>query len=854
MPHAPERSLGAAIRFDTPARHESFAPNPPMTRQHHQLTPEKGSAAANQVRLSGWKLWRMRLLVLLGTPAIVFALAEVILRVAGIGHPTAFLLPFSHNGTETLVQNNQFGWRFFGARMARTPHPISIPGTKREGTVRIFVLGESAAYGDPQPRFGLPRVLHAMLSLRYPGTRFEVVNAAMTGINSHVLLPLARDCARADGDIWVIYMGNNEVVGPFGAGTVFGAQTPPLSVIRAGLALRTTRIGQALDLVRQRWTQAPSAQGEWGGMSMFLDQQVRADDTRLSGVHRHFERNLADLIQAGQKAGVGVVVSTVAVNLKDCAPFASAHRPGLSESDRAKWEQLVSAGIAAEQAGRLQEAATQFRQAASIDDQFAELRFRQARVALALGETSEAQRHFQAARDLDALRFRCDTVLNDLIRRQAAGREAERVLFADVERAFAAQSADGVPGSDLFYEHVHLTFRGNHLLAQTIADQVEKLLPARVVARGVRDRPWPSLAECSGRLARTDRDEAAALSEILTRLTDAPFTAQLDHEARVRRWTALLGKLPAADSAEVINNARLLCEQAVAATPDDPSLQGQLAALRRLAGDLAGATAAARRALDLMPGDAEAWSNYGLLLAEGNQFEDAAAAFRRAFEWDAQDVSALQNLAQALTRLNRPEEAIREYRRALAFKPGFGPAWLGLGQLLEAQGRAAEAEECYRRALANRLRRARDLTTLARFCQGRGWLEAASTNYADAIRLNPADATLRLEAGQNLAALGRRVEAAQRYAEAVQIAPNLAQAHFLYGLELGRAGDPAQAAREFREAVRLLPNLLEARLNLGIALAEQGQTDEAVRELEWVLQRNPTNATALRYLEALRPR
>ena len=60
-------------------------------------------------------------------------------------------------------------------------------------------------------------MLQSMLELRYPGTRFEVVNGAMAGINSNVILPIARDCAGAGGDIWVIYMGNNEVVGPFGA-------------------------------------------------------------------------------------------------------------------------------------------------------------------------------------------------------------------------------------------------------------------------------------------------------------------------------------------------------------------------------------------------------------------------------------------------------------------------------------------------------------------------------------------------------------------------------------------------------------------------------------------------------------
>jgi tetratricopeptide (TPR) repeat protein len=181
-------------------------------------------------------------------------------------------------------------------------------------------------------------------------------------------------------------------------------------------------------------------------------------------------------------------------------------------------------------------------------------------------------------------------------------------------------------------------------------------------------------------------------------------------------------------------------------------------------------------------------------------------------------------------------------------------AWLGLGQVYEEAGRQREAEECYRQALANRVHRADELTTLARFCQSRGWLAAACTNYAEAIELSPSDPRLRLEAGQPLAALGRHAEAAQRYAEAIQLAPDLAQAHFLCGLELGKLEKPGDAEREFREAARLMPDLAEARLNLGIALYHQEKLAEALKEFEQVLQRNPTNALALKYSAALRTR
>ena len=73
--------------------------------------------------------------------------------------------------------------------------------------------------GMPNPAFSFGRILEVMLHERYPGCRFEVVNTSMTAINSHAILEIARDCSSQGGDLFVIYMGNNEVVGPYGPGT-----------------------------------------------------------------------------------------------------------------------------------------------------------------------------------------------------------------------------------------------------------------------------------------------------------------------------------------------------------------------------------------------------------------------------------------------------------------------------------------------------------------------------------------------------------------------------------------------------------------------------------------------------------
>ncbi len=812
--------------------------------------PDKTTSPAVP-RVTGWRLWVFRLLALVVAPAIFFGLAELGLRLAGYGYPTSFLLPASPNGQKVFVQNYQFGLRFFGPKLARLPGPISIPQAKPPDTVRIFVFGESAAYGDPQPQFGLSRMLQAMLSVRHPGVHFEVVNAAMTAVNSYAILPIARDCAKADGDIWVIYMGNNEVVGPFGAGTVFGQQLPPLPVIRSLLTLKTTRVGQLLDFARQWAQKHPAGMGEWGGMKMFLSQQVRADDPRMNAVYEHFERNLADLIRTGRRNGVGMVISTVAVNLKDCAPFASAHRPGLSGPDKAKWEQLYQSGLKAQAAGQAREAVEPFQSAAQIDDRFADLRFRQGECALALGKATEAQGQFQAACDLDTLRFRCDSRLNELIRQAAAGRDSKRILLADVQHAFAEHNPDGLPGENLFYEHVHLNFDGNYLLARTIGAQVEKLLPAWVAVPGGANQSWPSVTDCERRLGWSELDRLDVLGEIRARVSNAPFTGQLNHEAQVLRLETSLASLATVAQPAGLREAQRVCEEAMATVPDDPVLYSQLASMKERAGDLAGAATSLRRELELLPNDAGHWSRLGVIFAGEHQFENAAAAFRHALQLYPEDVMSLDNLGQALWMLGRHEEAIHEFRRMAAMDPESSAAWVNLGECFE-ETKPGTAEGYYRMALATRDDSEPNMVALARFYRGRGWLEAAVTNYVEAIELNPGDAKLRLEVGQGLLLLRRNAGAAYHLAEAVRLMPGSAQAHYCYGLAIGQEGMNIEAEQQFREALGLQPDLVSARVNLGISLMKERYATEALAQFEEVLRQDPTNKPALDYSRTLR--
>ena len=348
----------------------------------------------------------------------------------------------------------------------------------------------------------------------------------------------------SNADIWVIYMGNNEVVGPFGAGTVFGQQAPPLPLIRASLALKTTRMGQLIDTLRSEIQKPPPDKSEWGGMEMFLDQQVRADDPRMSAVYDHFARNLSDIIQAGttQRRGncrqhgggelEGFRALCLGASARDC--------PKRTKANGNSFIKTVSRPKRPAKSKKRRDGIARRRRLMMSLRNFIFVR------AVARWRSAKPPRHknnLSSARDLDTLRFRCDSRLNDLIRQTVSNYGDQRVVLADAEQAFAEQSPDGLPGDDLFYEHVHLTFDGNYLLARTMAPQLESLLPRKITAPVAASQPWPSEADCARRLAWSDWDKQEALSEIFSRLSKPPFTGQLNHDAQVQNLKTALDKL-----------------------------------------------------------------------------------------------------------------------------------------------------------------------------------------------------------------------------------------------------------------------------------------------------------------------
>jgi len=549
-------------------RNPSVATRPPTTPGDRF-----DGGATSPVASSSRKKWGFRLLLALLVPTLLLAGLEGGLRLAGYGYPTNMFLEVERQAV--YGANRQFGWRFFPRAIARSPQFINFPVRKTPGSYRIFILGASAAFGYPDAAFSFARYLEVMLRQQFPGVRFEVINTSMVAINSHVVLPIAQECAEYDPDLFIVYLGNNEVIGPYGIGSSLTRPAGSLGTVRNGIKLRRYRLGQLLQQIVAKLSGQEKELAGWGGMQMFAENEISVDDPRLTRVYEFYRRNLLDIRQVITNAGAKVIFSTVATNLKDCAPFAAVHRADLDPTTATRWDELYLAGVAAQERSDWSTAVDRLDAAAALDDQFADLQYRLATCLLALGDSLRAPRHFVRARELDALRFRADDRINHIIREVATGDPGDAadgtVQLVDAVTWLAAQETEPpyLPGRDLFYEHVHLTPRGNYLLARSLWPQVVAALPPAIRNRGVDDLEPPDLAACDAELVLTEWNQYQMLTQLRTLLVVHPFTGQLDHADNLAALDAELAILRQRATPERVQQMYQAYVAAVEQRPDD---------------------------------------------------------------------------------------------------------------------------------------------------------------------------------------------------------------------------------------------------------------------------------------------
>ena len=644
--------------------------------------------------MSSLREWLLRGALVLTAPLLFFGLIEGGLRLADAGYPPEFFL---RTGAGHAT-NEKFGWRLFPHAIARTPNPevLPEPETKR----RVFVLGESAAMGFPDPAFGLSPFLQSAL-----GGDWRVTNAAMTAINSHSVREIASECAALKPYAFVIYMGNNEIVGPYGPGTMFGHFSGNIALIRAQLWAKSLRAGELL-------TRSQTGPGEWRGLEFFVHNQIPDGDPRLARVYHHFRDNLRQIVRTGRRAGARVILSTVAVNLVDCPPFASPDGAAQRAFDTGSYEQ---------------------------------------------------------ARDLDALRLRADSRINAIIREVAL---AEKATLIDTERAIEPTNANfwehvhmrpnanrrlaewiaGALTGEPRSVNLPVTAWDEHRLTRTILAIMERppftaahrqkvTLPTRPAAPAEARKAWEQRV-------RDNADDLVArerLAELEVELGDFP--------AAESAYRILLARLPLRSwhtglAESLLNQGRFSeAEQsyrsALALDSQFAPAYVGLGVTRSAQNDSAAAESNLRRAIALQPRLAEAHNSLGRVLQSRNNLAEAAGEYRLAIDARPDLAVARYNLAGVLARLNNSAEAIRQLERAIAIQPDFAPAHYDLGLLLAGRGEFGRAIQQYAESLRLNPRNADALNNWGAVLARQNRPAEARSKFKAALALDPRHAAAR---------------------------------------------------------------------------------------------------------------
>ncbi len=708
------------------------------------------------------RVWLFRFVLVVAAPIVALLVIEIGFRLAGAGYDPSFLVEDETDGSK-VRNNDSFAWRFFPKALARAPQPIRLTKVKPSGVRRIVVLGGSAAMGDPQPAFGLSRVLQRLLEDRYPTERFEVINAAVTAINSHVVLPIARDCVDLDADLWVLYMGNNEVNGPYGSGSVFGSRRPSLGTIRANLAYQKTRLGQ--------WMASLGGGGDasvpkrWGGLEMFLDQQVSVDDPDLQRVYRNYKTNLKDILTLANEAKVPLLVSTMAVNLEDSAPFVSTGDPVVSVVE------AIHEHFANE---RWEEAAQLARSALARSTSSANLFYWIGKAMVAQGKAEEAQTYLFQARDLDTLRFRADTQINTIIRSVVP-----QGNLVDGEEVLAKADPNGIPGKEHFHEHVHFTFAGNYHLSLAFAQAAEKKLSL------TSERPWLSLEACGQVMGLTPFHQREIVQEIQLRLRTPPFNTQFGHEKRDAMLGEQLGQLASQMTPTMGQRSIALYSSTIETNPTDWVMRQQFASLLGSAGKHAEAAAQWEAITMEIPHDPTAHFQLGSTRNRQEEWAAAEKALRQAIAIREQHPKAWNSLGICLSRRsNRESEAYACFQKAIDHDPKMAEALMNWGLVLQNQKKLGDAEAKFEQAILANQRHLPSYARLGTLLAKAGKFERAVEIYSKVVEILPRDPSARINLALAQIKVGNKAVAKEQLQVCLRLEPaNEMAKHYLQKLQ-----------------------------------------------------------------------
>ena len=406
-------------------------------------------------------------------PFLVLFLLEISLRVFHYGNDLELFIE-ARNHPGYLVLNPSASKRYFiNESFAPTGNSELFKKNKDDSTLRIFVLGESTTIGYPFFHNGsFHRWLQYRLMRSFPDRQFEIINLSLTAVNSYTVLGFAKELVRYKPDAVLIYTGHNEFYGTLGVGSSnrIGNST---YINRLMLLLRQLRLVQLMTNTYEKIKNLPGSGENYYGQTLMQrmvgDRHIPYESKLFYQGVNQFVSNMNETLDLLNKNHIPVFVSNLVCNDRDLKPFVSISPdsirfPGFGKS--------LALGIRAYDQGDWVSATRYFEMADKIYDAHALCNFYLGNLSVKQGDQIRAKFYFTRARDLDGLRFRAPSLINDTIAKLCS--HFSYAHLVDMKTAFEDSSVHQIIGNELMLEHVHPNLAGYAIMSDVFYEALKK--------------------------------------------------------------------------------------------------------------------------------------------------------------------------------------------------------------------------------------------------------------------------------------------------------------------------------------------------------------------------------------------
>ena len=394
--------------------------------------------------------------IALALPLITLIVLEVGLRTFNYGNDYKLFETFQvENQPDYLVMNPEIGKKYFRSTNYKPDnHKDIFLKKKTSNTFRIAVQGASTVVGFPFYHSGaFPAMLEQRLAQTFPEKNIEVINTAMTAVNSYTLLDFADEIIAQQPDVVIIYAGHNEYYGALGAGSSTSVGNSPW-LVRTYLKAKKLRLFQWLEntYLNLSKTSSKAKKSDITMMEkMAKHQRIALDSGKYNAGISQFKANMALLLSKYQKHHIPVIISTLVSNEKETKPFISELKIDTAQfNNTIKYNRRKAADIA------------------NID----------AEAAYLLGQfylnrnTDSAAVYLHRAKELDMLRFRAPETINMAIKELS---KTYNCHLVNMEEVFLKYTGNCSIGNKLLTEHLHPNVEGHFVMADAFYHKIKAL-------------------------------------------------------------------------------------------------------------------------------------------------------------------------------------------------------------------------------------------------------------------------------------------------------------------------------------------------------------------------------------------